>query len=239
MGGRERAQDHSNGTASDNSAHTSQPGMPKTGTSGMPDQAPRCVAGGCSGARQPPRTVARPTRSARRTMQRRCGAAGGMTFLRRDSPFTQTTRRPARRLGRDRAGGWTVRNDGLNRTVSDAYSSGTTAATTAIDLGAAANQDGLAADDGGGGKLGSAQHSHQAAAAGHPAREEGRCGGRAFSPRLPPRAAAPARLAAWSVGRAPHAGHPRPTDRGLETAPDARALSYLWVRNPVNTVVTR
>jgi hypothetical protein len=140
MGGRERAQDHSNGTASDNSAHTSQPGMPKTGTSGMPDQAPRCVAGGCSGARQPPRTVARPTRSARRTMQRRCGAAGGMTFLRRDSPFTQTTRRPARRLGRDRAGGWTVRNDGLNRTVSDAYSSGTTAATTAIDLGAAANQ---------------------------------------------------------------------------------------------------
>ena len=58
-------------------------------------------------------------------------------------------------------------------------------------------------------------------------------------PLPPPRTAAPARLAAWSIGRAPHAGHPRPTDRGLETAPDARPLSYLWVRNTVNTVVTR
>jgi hypothetical protein len=58
-------------------------------------------------------------------------------------------------------------------------------------------------------------------------------------PLPPPRAAAPARLAAWSIGRAPHAGHLRPTDRGLETAPDARPLSYLWVRNTVNTVVTR
>jgi hypothetical protein len=26
---------------------------------------------------------------------------------------------------------------------------------------------------------------------------------------------------------------------GLETAPDARPLSYLWVRNTINTVVTR
>ena len=133
-----------------------------------------------------------------------------MTVLKRDRPFTQTTRRPPRRRGPHRA----RRDAADSRRVSAACWNGTTVAATAIDPGAPANHDGLAAGDGGGGELGSARRSHQAAAAGHPAREQGRCGGRAFSPLLPPRAAAPARLAAWSIGRAPHAGHPKPTDRG-------------------------
>jgi hypothetical protein len=58
-------------------------------------------------------------------------------------------------------------------------------------------------------------------------------------PLPPPRAAGATPSVVFRLRRAPHAGHLRPTDRGLETAPDARPLSYLWVRNTVNTVVTR
>jgi len=39
--------------------------------------------------------------------------------------------------------------------------------------------------------------------------------------------AAPARLAAWSIGRAPPLGNRNRTDRGLDTAPDTRLPSYL------------
>jgi hypothetical protein len=53
------------------------------------------------------------------------------------------------------------------------------------------------------------------------------------------RAATPARLAAWSIGRASPSGIWNRTDRGLETAPDARAPSYLWLRNTVNSVASR
>jgi hypothetical protein len=43
----------------------------------------------------------------------------------------------------------------------------------------------------------------------------------------PPRGAAPARLAAWSIGRAPRPGIRSRTDRGLEPASDALPVSYL------------
>jgi hypothetical protein len=54
-----------------------------------------------------------------------------------------------------------------------------------------------------------------------------------------PANAAPARLAAWSIGRAPPLGSRNRTDRGLDTAPDTRLPSYLCLRNTVNTVVPR
>jgi hypothetical protein len=44
--------------------------------------------------------------------------------------------------------------------------------------------------------------------------------------------AAPARLAAWCIGRAPPRGDQDRTDRGLEPVPDARPLSYLCVAMP-------
>jgi hypothetical protein len=53
------------------------------------------------------------------------------------------------------------------------------------------------------------------------------------------RAVAPARLAAWSIGRTPPSGIWNRTGRGLETAPDTRPSSYLWLRNTVNSVVSR
>jgi hypothetical protein len=41
------------------------------------------------------------------------------------------------------------------------------------------------------------------------------------------------------IGRAPSSGIWNRTDRGLGTAPDTRPPSYLWLRNTVNTVVSR
>jgi Zinc-binding dehydrogenase len=53
----------------------------------------------------------------------------------------------------------------------------------------------------------------------------------------PPANAAPARLAAWSIGRAPPLGNGTEPIGG--TAPDTRLPSYLCFRNTVNTVVPR
>jgi hypothetical protein len=51
---------------------------------------------------------------------------------------------------------------------------------------------------------------------------------------LPPRAA-PARLAAWCIGRAPRHGDRKPTRSGARTGPGRSSASYLCSRNPVNT----
>jgi hypothetical protein len=52
-------------------------------------------------------------------------------------------------------------------------------------------------------------------------------------------AVAPARFAAGEYQAGATSGQPEPTDRGLETASDARLLSYLRLRNSVNTVASR
>jgi excisionase family DNA binding protein len=51
-------------------------------------------------------------------------------------------------------------------------------------------------------------------------------------------AAAPARLAAWSIGRAPHPGTLRPR-RGIERPRVPGATSYLAHRNPSIAVIAR
>jgi hypothetical protein len=83
----------------------------------------------------------------------------------------------------------------------------------AIAPAAAADHHDLAAGAGGGGERGLGWRSRPADAAGHPAREEDQEGGRASSS-LPPRGAAPARLAAWCIRRAPLPGTPAGPIRG-------------------------
>jgi hypothetical protein len=54
-----------------------------------------------------------------------------------------------------------------------------------------------------------------------------------------PMAAAPARLAAWCIGRAPRHGRPRPNRPGGRTAPDTRPPFYLARRIPSRPVIYR
>jgi len=50
--------------------------------------------------------------------------------------------------------------------------------------------------------------------------------------------AAPARLAAWCIGRAPPRATRDPKRSGARNVPDARPVSYLRCRKTVNTAVT-
>ena len=56
---------------------------------------------------------------------------------------------------------------------------------------------------------------------------------------LSPIVAAPARLAAWCIGRAPRHGRPRPNRSGARAGAGRPTPSYLCRRNAVNTAVTR
>jgi hypothetical protein len=162
-----------------------------------------------------------------------CGNDAGMlrAGLGHDRPGARWSVHPDNPLSATSSGTFTARGRTAGapdqETVSGACWSGTTVATNAIAPGVGANRDGLAAGDPPSDEPGPAQRSHPAAAAGHPAPKEGREGPQPSSSLRPPTGAAPARLAAWCIGRAPLPGIRSRTDRGLESAPDARPVSYL------------
>jgi hypothetical protein len=116
-------------------------------------------------------------------------------------------------------------------------------ATTAIAVPVGAGVRAAAAFDLGAGAAGLARHSRQAAAASlahpHPRACQGRCRGRAPHPPTALEGAAPARLAAWCIGRAPRQGRPGPHQTGGSNGAGRPLPFYLARRIPSIPVVAR